>query len=192
MEAEQQPLTEQQTLAKHDTLPETGRGAKPGIDHTDIQGWGVDLDPKNRPAVPMEHIPPRLQGVHWEMPVQQTASVEIFHSVERPDLTPVFGTSVPPSGISGQIRAVAFGYSENDVRHWLLLMLADRINVVEGVFDDLSHGHVPNVFAEMGGKAELKYNPGGLARKAAIATAVIGAGYFLLRRKRRSSLDLKF
>lgn len=185
MESDLQALTEQQTLAEHDTLPETNQGPKPHVDHSHIQGWGVDRDPKNRPAVPMERTPPRLSGMHWKIPVQQPETVEVFHSIERPALTPVFGTSVPPSGLSGKIRAVAFGWSENDLRHWLLLMLADRINVVEGLAEDLGHGYIPNIFAEMGGKAEWKYNKAGLVRKAAIATAVIGAGYWLMRRKRR-------
>jgi hypothetical protein len=189
MESELQTLNEQQTLAEHDTLPETNQGAMLHVDHSHIQGWGVDRDPQNRPAVPMERTPPRLSGVHWKIPVQQPETVEVFHSIERPDLTPVFGTSVPPSGLSGRIRAAAFGWSENDLRHWLLLMLADRINVVEGLADDLAHGHIPNIFAEMGGKAEWQYNRAGLVRKAAIASAVIGTGYWLMRRKRRNRWD---
>ncbi len=27
-------------------------------------------------------------------------------------------------------------------------MLADRVGVVEGVLEDLAHGHVPNIFSE--------------------------------------------
>ena len=68
------------------------------------------------------------------------------------------------------IRDVAFRFSENDIRHWLLLLLADRVNVVEGILDDLAHGHVPNFFGEMGGPAEWKHNrarlhPQGLHRR---------------------------
>jgi len=40
---------------------------------------------------------------------------------------------------------------------------------------------VPNVLAEMGIKAELKHNPQGLVKKAAIATAVVGVAYYLLK-----------
>jgi len=103
----------------------------------DIPGWGVDLDPADRPAYPKERMPPRLEGVHWDQPEQQRCDVEVFHSTERPGITPVFGTSVPPSGLSGMIRRRAFRRSENDVLHWMTLMLADRVNVVEGVFQDL-------------------------------------------------------
>ena len=101
-----------------------------------IVGWGADLDPANRPAVPKELTPPRLEGVHWDEPEQQPLSVEVFHSIERPGITPVFGTSVPPSGLSGVLRRAAFRRSENDLRHWLTLMLADRVNVVEGMLGD--------------------------------------------------------
>ena len=61
----------------------------------------------------------------------------MFHSTERGGVTPVFGTSVPPSGLSGMLRRRAFRRSENDVRHWMMLLLADRVNVVEGLLEDL-------------------------------------------------------
>lgn len=152
--------------------------------HPQIEGWGADLDHKNRPAYPKERTPPRLQGIHWDQPQQQPQTVEILHSNERPDITPIFGTTVPPSGFSGMIRRVAFKYSENDMRHWLLLLFADRINMLEGLGDDLMKGHVPNIFAEMGMKSELKYNRAGFVRKAAIATAVAGLGYYWLKHRK--------
>lgn len=156
---------------------------KSAVDFSHIKGWGADLDPGNRPAYPMERTPPRLEGLHWHDVVDQPLKMKVYHSVERPGITPVFGTSTPPSGISGKIRDVAYGYSENDVRHWMLLLMADRINVVEGIGQDLMRGHIPNIFAEMGIRAEWRYNRAGLVRKAAIASAVLGAGYLLLRRR---------
>ena len=156
----------------------------PRASHPEIPGWGADLDRKNRPAYPMEPTPPRLEGVHWDQPEQQAAHVEVFHSTERPGLTPVFGTSTPPRGLSGRLRETAYQLSENDVRHWLLLLLADRVNVVEGIGDDLARGHLPNIFGEMGIRAELRHNPAGLARKVAIAGAVAGIGYYLLTRRK--------
>ncbi|MFC0677347.1 hypothetical protein ACFFGH_05705 [Lysobacter korlensis] len=107
------------------------------FDRSQIPGWGADLDRKNRPAVPMERTPPRLEGVHWDEPEQQPQYIEVLHSIERPSITPVFGTSVPPSGLSGVIRRLAFQRSENDVRHWMMLLMADRVNVVEGIVDDM-------------------------------------------------------
>ena len=154
-------------------------------DYSHIQGWGADLDHENRPAYPKERTPPRLEGVHWDEPDRQPETVKILHSNERPDMTPVFGTSVPPSGISGKIREIAFKFSENDMRHWMLLLFADRVNMVEGLGHDLSRGHIPNLFAEMGMKSEFKYNRAGAIRKVAMATAVAGIGLYLLTRKRR-------
>lgn len=156
---------------------------KPREAYAHIPGWGADLDHKNRPAYPMERTPPRLENVHWTHPEQQPVDVKVYHSTERPGITPVFGTSTPPAGVSGMVRDAAYKLSENDIRHWLLLFLADRINVVEGIGQDLKNGHVPNVFAEMGGPAEFRHNPAGLARKALIASAVLGAGYYLFRRR---------
>ena len=79
-------------------------------------------------------------------------TVEVLHSNERPDLTSVFGTSTPPSGPSGSLRRLAFRYSESSYGHWLPLVLADRVSVVEGVVGDLKHGHVPNILAERVGR----------------------------------------
>jgi hypothetical protein len=101
-----------------------------------IVGWGADLDRANRPAVPMERTPPRLEGVHWGDPTPQVASVEILQSTEHLRRPPVFGTSAPPHGVSGWIRRRAFRHSENDLRHWLMLLFADRVDVVESAVSD--------------------------------------------------------
>ena len=148
-----------------------------------IPGWGVDLDPADRPAYPKERMPARLH-VHWSEPEQQEETVEILHSNERPAITPVFGTPQPPSGMSGQLRRVAFRFSENDLRHWLLLLFADRVNMFEGLGADLKSGRVPNVFAEMGAKAEFKYNREAAIKKVAIASAA-GVLLVLWMRSRR-------
>ena len=101
-----------------------------------IEGWGADLDPQNRPAHPKERMPPRLDNPPQAPLDFQPVRVEVLCSTERPGLTPVFGTACPPSGLSGMIRRLAFRHSENDIRHWLQLLLADRVNVVEGLIDD--------------------------------------------------------
>jgi hypothetical protein len=152
-----------------------------------IQGWGADLDHRNRPAYPMERIPARLEHPPQHEPQQQPITTTVFHSTERPHITPIYGSTVPPQGLSGRLRAWAFKYSENNIVHWLLLLLADRINTVEGIGDDLRSGHVPNVLGEMGMKAEIKYNPAGFARKVAITSAVVGVACFLIARNRRRS-----
>lgn len=166
----------------HESHAHRDHGAKPARDLSHIQGWGADLDPKNRPGYPMERTPPRLEGVHWDQPEQQPVNIAVFHSTERPHITPIFGTSAPPKGLSGKIRRLAFKLAENDIRHWLLLLFADRVNVIEGIGEDLRSGHIPNVFSEMGIKAEWKHNRAGLARKAVVVSAVAGVTYYLLKK----------
>jgi hypothetical protein len=70
------------------------------------------------------------------------------------------------------LRRAAFRWSESNWLHWLLLLRADRINVVEGVIDDLAHARVPNIPAEMGIRSELQFNKRGLAKKAAVMAGV--------------------
>jgi hypothetical protein len=159
------------------------RHSPPREDLQRIPGWGSDLDHKNRPAIPMERTPPRFIHVPQGQPVQQAQTVEVFYSPERPGITPLFGTAQPPKWLSGAIRRLAYKLPENDLRHWLMLIAADRVNVVEGIVDDLRHGYVPNVLGEMGIRSELRHNPAGLVRKALIVTAVVG-GIALLRKRR--------
>jgi hypothetical protein len=157
-----------------------------------IPGWGIDADVENDPTYPMKHANGAdHERIHYQKPTQQRPDVEILQSIERPNLTAVFGTSTPPKGLSGQIRRFAYKFSEADARHWMSLLLADRVNVVEGVIDDLKHGIVPNFFAERGWTAEWKYNRKGaiktLAIRAAVATAVVA---FLIYRNRTRKMKL--
>jgi len=169
------------TVYVEKTPPEAQRRKPP----EGIQGWGADLDPQARPAFPKERTPPRFINVHWDDLEHQQRTVKVFHSTERPGLTPVFGTAQPPKGVSGLIRGAAFRYSENDLRHWLMLLFADRVDVVEGIIQDLAHGHVPNVFKEMGGPAEWRYNRAGFYRKAAIAGGIVALIVYMSARRRR-------
>lgn len=120
---------------------------------------------------------------------QQHSSVKVLHSIERPGLTPVYGTTVPPSGLSGRLRSLAFRFSEGDLRHWMLLLLADRVNVGEGLLSDLARGHVPNLFAEMGLATEWRHNRGAFVRRTLTLLAVVGVGVWLLRRQRPRAWD---
>ncbi|RCR70533.1 hypothetical protein [Larkinella punicea] len=154
-------------------------------DYSHIKGWGIDADPKNDPTYPIKHRANDEQtGYSWERPTQQPVDVEVLRSIERPTISAVFGTSTPPSGWSGAIRRYAFKYSESEYGHWLPLLLADRVNMVEGIIDDFRRGHVPNIFAERGWKAEWKHDPQGLTQKVLIGTAVTVAVFMLLRRKK--------
>jgi hypothetical protein len=64
-----------------------------------IPGWGVDLDPKDRPAVPRERFDPGATGAHWDFPERQPETWPRERSIEHKFLTPVFGTSCPPKGV---------------------------------------------------------------------------------------------
>ncbi len=97
-----------------------------------IPGWGVDLDPKDRPSVPQERFDPGATGAHWEFPERQPEKWPRERSVEHRFLTPVSGTSCPPRGISGMMRRYAYdAFSEGRVAHWLILMVADRVDALE-------------------------------------------------------------
>ncbi len=147
-------------------------------DYSHIKGWGVDADPKNEPTYPMKNYTgDDHKRSNWERPPLQQQKVEMLRSIERPNLPAVFGTTSPPSGLSGNLRRYAFKYSESSYRHWLPLILADRINVLEGIVDDFKRGHIPNIFVEKGYKAEWKYNAVGFAKKvfmcALFTTAIV-------------------
>ncbi|HEX8414017.1 MAG TPA: hypothetical protein VF637_09055 [Sphingomicrobium sp.] len=145
------------------------------VDTSTISGWGVDRDPGNNPTYPMRHIEDQqTRGLTWDRPATQKPDVEILQSIEHNRQPAVVGTSTPPSGVSGMIRRYAFRRSESDWWHWLLLMGADRINVVEGVVEDLATGKFPNIPGEMGARAEWKHNKKGFAIKAG-ATLAVGA-----------------
>ena len=154
-----------------------------GSDYTHIKGWGIDADPLNDPTYPMRKRTNEEQlGYTWERPPQQPITVEVLRTVERPNVTAVFGTSVPPSGLSGKIRRKAFQYSENSYGRWMPLVLADRVNMVEGLIDDLKRGYIPNLFEEFGWRSEWKYNRKNLVTKLAVATAAASViGLFISR-----------
>jgi hypothetical protein len=154
------------------------------IDPSQVAGWGIDADSANDPTYPMKlRTDGEHEGYSWVRPTQQPVDVEILHSNERPNISATFGNANPPSGLSGMIRRKAFEYSENSYGHWVPLMLADRVGVVEGVVDDLAHGHIPNIFGELGWKAEWKYNRKKLVTKILVGAAITGLAVALLRRK---------
>ena len=64
--------------------------------------------------------------------------------------------------------------------------MADRVDVIQGVIDDLKKGHIPNIFAERGWQAEWKYNRKGLIQKVAVSVLVTTAVIALLSKKKKS------
>src|SRR5690606_20313244 len=108
------------------------RGVRPGIPSAEelrerIPGWGVDLDPADRPSFPRE-IDGVPSNVFWDYPEEQQEHSPRERSIEHAQLTPVFGTGEPLTGVPGAVRRFAYArYSEARAAHWLLLLAADRI-----------------------------------------------------------------
>ncbi|MBV8517351.1 MAG: hypothetical protein JO197_08100 [Acidobacteria bacterium] len=124
--------------------------------YREINGWGADLDPKNRPSFPMEY-PSDVKTArgpvkHWQQP-----HTKIHQSNEHPGLTPVFGEAVPPHGLSGLLRDYAYQYGEGTTRHWMTLMLADRVDIVESMVVDAFRGRPDNYVKEKAWSAKIKY-----------------------------------
>ena len=157
------------------------------IDPSQVKGWGVDADPQNDPTYPMKK---RNNGEHegysWERPPQQPVDIDVLHSNERPNVSATFGTSTPPAALSGMIRHAAFKYSESSYGHWLPLMLADRVGVVEGIVGDLAHGHIPNIPGELGVRAEWEHNRKGLITFV-VGAALTSAAIVCLRNRKDES-----
>jgi hypothetical protein len=119
-----------------------------------IPGWGVDLDPQDRPSVPRERFDPT--GAHWEFPERQPESWPRERSIEHKFLTPVFGTSCPPKGLSGVLRKLAYArYSEGRAAHWLILLAADRVDAIESHLASFASLHPDNPVTETGVLSEF-------------------------------------
>jgi hypothetical protein len=43
-------------------------------------------------------------------------------------MPPVFGTAVPLHGLSGLVRRAAYRYPDHMMRHWTMLLFADRVD----------------------------------------------------------------
>jgi hypothetical protein len=122
-----------------------------------IPGWGADLDPKDRPSVPRERFDPT--GAHWEFPERQPEIWPRERSIEHKFLTPVFGTSCPPKGLSGVLRKLAYArYSEGRAAHWLILLGADRVDAIESHLRSFATLHPDNPVTETGVLSEFSHH----------------------------------
>jgi hypothetical protein len=123
-----------------------------------IPGWGVDLDPKDRPSVPRERFDLNQSGAHWHFPERQPEKWPRERSIEHRFLTPVFGTSCPPKGISGLMRRRAYAFSEARAAHWLILLAADRVDAVESHFQSFLTLRPDNPITETGVLSEFSHH----------------------------------
>jgi hypothetical protein len=91
---------------------------------------GMDA-PLERPGVPMESRTPKVEGAPPADPVRQRVTEPHFKREGLDELTPVVGTAQPPRGLSGVLRGIAYRMPEHQSRHWLMLLAADRVDVME-------------------------------------------------------------
>jgi hypothetical protein len=125
----------------------------------DIPGWGVDLDPADRPAWPQEVLDPDATGAHWTFPERQSQLGYRERSIEHEFLTPVFGTSVPLRGLSGVVRRAAYArFSEARAAHWLMLIAADRIDAAESHLRSFATLRPDNPITQTGIRAEVTHH----------------------------------
>lgn len=119
-----------------------------------IPGWGVDLRPEDRPSYPLErHLE---TGAWWDFPERQPVRGFREKSTEHKFLTPVFGTAQPLKGLSGAIRRYAYTFSEGRTAHWMLLVVGDRVDVIEHRIAALLHGRPDNPVTESGIASEAR------------------------------------
>jgi len=125
-----------------------------------IPGWGADLDPADRPSVPRERFDPASTGAHWDYPDQQPETWPRERSIEHQHLTPVFGTSSPPKGVSGVMRRYAYRrFSEARAAHWLILIAADRVDAIASHLRSFMTLHPDNPITQTGVLSEFTHKP---------------------------------
>jgi len=92
-------------------------------------GWGADKDEKDRPGVPMETTPGPLTHTNT-LVRQQTSDPKPVVGPNR-FLTPVYSTALPTRGLSGLMRKTAYKMPDYKPQRWMLLLAADRVDVLE-------------------------------------------------------------
>jgi hypothetical protein len=125
-----------------------------------IPGWGADLDHADRPSYPKENPDAEGAGARWDFPDRQQAAGYRERSIEHAGLTPVFGTAQPLHGVSGRIRRLAYErYSEGRAAHWLLLVLADRVEATGAHARSLFSRRPDDPLTESGVLGEFRRRP---------------------------------
>lgn len=93
-------------------------------------GAGADEALAKRPGVPRERVERWEPEADRIAPVQQPGP----DTIGRTGLairTPVFGTAQPARGASGALRRAAYRIPEHRASRWVLLLAADRVDVLE-------------------------------------------------------------
>lgn len=176
-----------------DVLESISADIPPRTRHTsprpDIPGWGVDLPQTNRPGVPRRKEPRLRRGSHLSHEPQQQVKGRVHKSIERPGLPLTWGTSCPPKALSGLIRDFAYQLGEGKIHRWMILILADRVDMVEALVGDILRGHIPNLPKELGLWGDFKHDKKVFLKRSLLLLSVLGAiggsGYLLTRKGRK-------
>jgi hypothetical protein len=124
-----------------------------------IPGWGADLNPADRPAVPKERFVAGDTGAHWDFPERQEELEPRERSIEHKFLTPVFGTSAPLHGVSGALRRYSYErFSEGRAAHWLILLGADRVDAIGSHLRSFATLRPDNPITETGIRSEFTHH----------------------------------
>jgi len=99
------------------------------MQHSEIIGWGADASFDARPGVPAAHAPRPIVDARPDR-LQQVIGRPSVWSPHRP-ITPVYGTAIPPRGLSGLIRRLAYRAPDYKARRYVLLTIADQVDVIE-------------------------------------------------------------
>jgi ferritin-like metal-binding protein YciE len=118
---------------------------------------GIDEPRENRPGVPMSAEPATRERTHWGPLPRQQPRKRHPHSTQRDELTPVFGTGPGPRLASGVLRSMAYRMPEHQARRWLLLLAADRVDVLEHRVPELLTGRGWYALAD-----QVRANPAGM------------------------------
>jgi hypothetical protein len=100
-------------------------------EHLDKPVAAADLPREERPGVPMEHETRPLTPTAPEQIEHMRPRRGLTHRKELHSMTPVFGTAQPLHGLSGLVRRIAYATYETRAKHWMMLLFADRVDVLE-------------------------------------------------------------
>lgn len=143
------------------------------MDHTthSARGQGVDQARESRPGVPMETQPAHEANRTMPRITQQESQGTHLHRKDLDGLTPVYGTGPQPGrSLSGVMRRAAYGMPEYQTRRWMLLLAADRVDMLEHRVPELVTGRSWDALAR-----QVRANPVGMLGMA------FGMGFLLQR-----------
>ncbi len=115
---------------KHAARRDVVLGPRDGV--TARPAWAdIDRDHARRPGVARRKHP--RAWPHARFPLDPQVGESAVPNTGRPGrpVPPVFATATPLHGLSGAVRRFAFRYPDHKPRHWLLLMLGDRVELLE-------------------------------------------------------------